>query len=80
MHGSFSSGDFVSTTAGDSSYQAQITGLIATGENIEAELFANHVGREFNKKLDSFNLSHLIQDDFSSGFRPLSNTGFFAEP
>ena len=67
MHGSHDSTAFVAASAGDSSFQSQISGL-AAGTDAEKEVFINHYGREYYKKLDRLEVSHSHSID--AGFRP----------
>ena len=76
MHADHNSGNFIASSAGDGSWQSQISGL-ANGTAIEKEKFKNHHGREFYKKLDLFGVTVANKDELDSGFRPSSLTGIY---
>ncbi len=67
MHADHDSSNFVAGSAGDDSWQSQISGL-ANGTNFEKSEFINHFGREYYKKLKLLGVSH--SHDLDSGGRP----------
>ena len=67
MHADHDSSNFVASSAGDSSWQSQISGL-ADGTSIEKSEFINHYGREYYKKLNLFGISH--SHSVGPGLRP----------
>ena len=76
MHADHNSGNFIASSAGDNSWQSQVSGL-ANGTSIEKEKFKNHYGREFYKKIDSFGVTVANKDELDAGFRPTSLTGIY---
>ena len=67
MHQSHDSTAFVAASAGDNSFQSQISGL-ANGTDAEKFEFINHFGREYYKKLSLLSVSH--SHSVGAGFRP----------
>ena len=80
LHQSFTTGEFMLVTAGDSSYQSQITGLLNTGLSYDRAELTNHIGREYYRKLNQFGLNPTYKDSLDSGFRPLTFTGLYTAP
>jgi len=71
---------YMTVTAGDSTFQSQITGMLDTGNAYQARELTNHIGREYYRKLDQFDLTPTNMDDLDSGFRPLTFTGLYTAP
>jgi hypothetical protein len=67
MHSDHDSSNFVAGSAGDSSWQSQISGL-ADGTDLDKAEFKDHFGREYYKKLKLLGVSH--SHDLDSGGRP----------
>ena len=67
MHVSFDNTAFAAGSAGDRSFQSQISGL-ANGTDAEKKAFINHYGREYYTKLSRLGVSHSHSVD--AGFRP----------
>ena len=59
-------------------YNSQITGLLNSGDNSDLDIWKNHLGREWFKRLNSEGLSSYITDSYDEGFRPVSITGLFS--
>jgi hypothetical protein len=54
-----------------------ITGLLQTGVAANDKILKNHLGREYFKRLNTFNLNSYINDDYDAGFRPKTFTGLY---
>jgi hypothetical protein len=80
IHAGTNTGIYMTVTAGDSTFQSQITGMVATGNAYDAQELTNHIGREYYRKLDQFGLTPTNKDDLDSGFRPLTFTGLYTAP
>ena len=77
MHQSQASGDFMTVSAGDATYQSQITGFLSTGISADQLELTNHVGREYYRKLNDFGLTPTYTDQQGAGYRPLTFTGLY---
>jgi hypothetical protein len=60
-------------------YNSQITGLLNSGDNSDINLWENHLGREYFRKLSAEGLGDYITDEFDVGFRPVSITGVYVD-
>ena len=80
IHASTDTGVFMTVTAGDSTFQSQITGLLDSGNFYHAQELTHHIGREYYRKLDKLGLTPTNMDELDSGFRPLTLTGLYEAP
>ena len=83
LHQSLPTDKFIATVAGDNSFQSQITGAISaslTGNPAHWNELHNHVGREFYKKLDQYNITFANADEVGADFRPKTVSGLYEAP
>ena len=80
IHSSTNPNEFIATSAGDDSFQSQMTGLLDTGNANDVAELTNHIGREYYRRLDQFGLTASNPDELDSGFRPLTFTGLYQAP
>lgn len=59
-------------------YRPLITGVIDSGSNADLDIWENHLGREYFRRLYNEGLSEYITDEFDVGFRPISISGLYA--
>lgn len=83
LHTNHVAGRLVATSAGDSSYQSIITGTFGEHSDVIADVgkfskLQNHVGREFYKQLDIYDLVVPHMDSLDAGLRPLTFTGMYS--
>ena len=80
IHVSMDKTAFIATSAGDSSFQSQITGMLDPDNSYDKEELVNHIGREYYKKLHYLNLTPTNMDELDSSFRPTTLTGLYEAP
>lgn len=59
-------------------YNSKMISLLNSGENVDLDLWENHLGREWFKRLHNEGLSSYITDNYDASFRPVSITGLFS--